>query len=62
MNGRGGKGGVAGGLTSKWVVVATSSERILFSLVIFKFLGQGVFANAASVNYLGTLTSFCLEN
>jgi len=39
-----------GGLTSKWVVVATCGERILFSLVIFNFPGQGVFANAPSVS------------
>ena len=31
MNGRGGKGGVAGKLTSKWVVVVTCGERIVFS-------------------------------
>ena len=49
MNSRGGKGGSARGLTSKWVLVATCGELILFSLVIFKFPGQGVFANAASV-------------
>jgi len=41
---------------SKWVVVATCGERILFSLVIFKFPEQDVFANAPSVELENTIS------
>jgi len=43
-------------LMSKWVVVATCGERILFSLVIFKFPEQDVFANAPSVELENTIS------
>ena len=42
------------GLRGKWVEVATCGERILFSLVIFKFPGQSVFANAPFLSLILT--------